>query len=51
MEPTAKVILPGFALAYAMSDLTSVIGRFLLMATDSGAFATSATGVKSRTIS
>ena len=31
IEPTAKVILPGLAFAYAISDLMSVTGRFLLI--------------------
>jgi hypothetical protein len=38
--------LAGVRLGVGRSDLMSVIGRFLLMATDSGALATSATGVK-----
>jgi hypothetical protein len=44
------VVLSPFAFAYAISDLMSVTGRSLAMATDSGALATRAIGVKSFSI-
>ena len=39
IEPTAKVVLSPLDFAYAISDLMSVIGRSLAIATDSGALA------------
>jgi len=50
IEPTANVVLSPFAFAYAMSDLMSVTGRSFAIATESGAFATSAIGTKSFSI-
>ena len=47
IEPTANVVLSPFAFAYASSVLKSVTGRSFAIATDSGAYATRAIGVKS----
>ena len=50
IEPTAKVVLSPLDFAYAISDLMSVTGRSLAIATDSGALATSEIGTKSFSI-